>query len=106
MIYTSLAVLAMSASSVLSPLPRTVHLHTRSSQPDTRVSVTLHNSSAIFQDVKVAGRTYTIPAERGITIKAPTGTIVYADGPTGLHRRGDALLEMSSVTNQQKIDIR
>ena len=105
MIYTSLAVLAMSASSVLSSLPRT-HLHTRSSQLDHRVSVTLHNSSAIFQDVKVAGRTYTIPAERGITIKAPAGTIVYADGPTGLHRRGDALLEMSSVTDQQKIDIR
>ena len=41
MIYTSLAVLALSASTAVSPLSKLVHFHPRSAQPDTRISLTI-----------------------------------------------------------------
>jgi hypothetical protein len=106
MIYTSLAVLALSASTAVSPLSKVVHFHPHSAQPDTRITVTLHNNAPMFQDVKVDGHSYTIGAHQGIHIKAPAGTVVYADSTTGKHHRGDVLLEVSSQVENTTLDLK
>jgi ABC-type transporter Mla subunit MlaD len=105
MIYTSLAVLALSASTAVSPLSKLVHFHPHSAQPDTRITLTLRNDAPVFQDVKIAGRSYTILAHQAINIKAPAGTVVYADSTTGTHRRGDVLVEISSQVQDKMLDL-
>jgi hypothetical protein len=106
MIYTSLAVLALSASTVISSLPKLVHFHPHAAQPDTRIIVTLHNDATIFQDVKIDGRSYTIKAHQGLTIKAPAGTVIYSDINTGSHRRGQEIAQLGPELNQQLIDLK
>jgi hypothetical protein len=106
MIYTSLAVAVLSASTAVSPLSKLVHFHPHSTQPDTRISVTLHNNAPIFQDVKIDGRSYTILAHQGLTVKAPAGTMIYADSATTGHHRGDVLVEISSTVKDQTITLK
>jgi hypothetical protein len=106
MIYTSLAVLALSATAVAPQFGRLVHLHPNASQADTRVSLTIHNDSSLFQDVRIDGHTYTVGANRGITVKAPVGTVVYVASSTGEHCRGDVLVQMTAQLDQKSIDIR
>lgn len=106
MIYTSLAVLAMSASTAVSPLPSAIHLHPHAPLLDNRISVTLHNNAPIFQDVMIGGRSYTIWAHQGLTIKAPAGTIVYADSATGNHQRGEVLVEVSSAVQDKTLTLK
>ncbi len=101
MIYSSLAVLAMSASAVVNPFTNLVHMHPK--QPDTRINVTLVNDSRDFRDVKVDGHTYTVLAHQGLSIKAPAGTVVYAASRTSAHKRGDALLELTPKVDRQRI---
>jgi hypothetical protein len=105
MIYTSLALLALSASTTVSPLSKLVHFHPHSAQPDTRISVILHNDSPIFQDVKVDGRSYTILAHQGLVVKAPAGTIIYADSATGTYRRGEEIAEVRPSLNSRSIHL-
>ena len=105
MIYTSLAVLAMSASAVASPLSNLVHLHPHAKQDDGRVSVTLYNKALSFRDVTVAGQTYTVEPAHTLSIKAPVGTVVYAGSRTPLHRRGDLLLQVTPQLNKQMVNI-
>ncbi len=109
MIYTSLAVLAMSASAVASaaasPLPRMFHLHPRAKQVDDRVSLTLMNQSLMFRDLTVGGQTYTVNAKSRLSIKAPAGTLVYAGTTTLEHKRGDVVLEVSPKLNGQTVNI-
>ena len=71
MLVSSLAVFALAASTAVSPVSKSVHLHT--AQLDSRIHVTLHNDGRMFQDVKVDGRSYTIIPHHGISIKAPAG---------------------------------
>ena len=106
MIYTSLAILAMSASTAVTPLPKSVHLHPHSAMLDNRISLTLHNNAPMFQDVLIGGRSYTIQAHQGLVIKAPAGTVVYADSATGLHHRGDVLVEVSSAVENQTLTLK
>lgn len=101
MIYTSLAVLAMSASAVVSPFSHGVHLHPH--PVDDRVSITLMNKSMMFRDVTIGGQTYTINARTTLSIKAPAGTLVYAGNPTPQFKRGDVVLEVSPKLNGQTI---
>lgn len=105
MIYTSLAVLAMSASAAVAPLSSLVHLHPRTAQTDSRVSVTLLNNNQGFRDVKVDGHTYTVEPLHLLTIKAPVGTVVYAASRTPTHRRGDAVLEVTQKLDKQMVNI-
>ena len=105
MIYTSLLAVAMSASAVVSPLSNFIHLHPHAAQPDTRVSVTLYNKAHLFRDVKVDGRTYTVTPDHRLTIKAPVGTVVYADSRMYQHRRGDKLLEVTPQTDHTQFDL-
>ena len=105
MIYTSLAVLAMSASAAASPLSNLVHMHPHSKQDDGRVSVTLYNKALSFRDVTVAGQTYTVEPNHTLFIKAPIGTDVYAASRSSLHHRGDLLLEVTPSINKQTVNI-
>ena len=92
MILASLALAAaMMNPSVTSPL--TTHVHS-----DARVSLALINSSTLFRDVVIDGQTYTIPSHGTLSIKAPTGTRIYAAAPGSSYRRGDVMLELSSET--------
>ena len=103
MIYSSLAVLALSASAMANPLTNLVHMHPRHAQPDTRVSLTLYNNGISFRDVKIAGHTYTVESHKSISVKAPAGTVIYADSKMVNYKRGDAIVEVSPSTENQKI---
>ena len=106
MIYTSLAVLTLSASAAVSPLSKLVHLHPHSAQPDTRVTLTIHNSSPLFQDVKVEGHTYTVWSHHGLTIKAPAGTVIYADSFNGPRKRGDVIAQLDASLDKKAIELK
>ena len=103
MIYTSLAVLALSASAAVSPFSNLIHLHPHAASADTRVMVTLVNGSNGFRDVKVAGQVYTVLSHRTITIKAPVGTVVYAASRTPSYKCGDVMMEVNPKLDNQKI---
>jgi hypothetical protein len=103
MIYSSLAVLALSASAAISPTNH-IHLHPKAPLPDYRVSVEVYNNSIFFRDIKIDGRVYTVQAHQGLTIKAPVGTVVYADSPMANHHRGDAILEVTPQVQKVVID--
>jgi hypothetical protein len=105
MIYTSLAVLAMSASAVINPFSNLVHMHPRPAQPDTRIRVTLYNNTLGFRDVKIDGHTYTVLEHHSLDIKAPVGTVVYAASRTSTHRRGDAILEVKPELDHQRVNL-
>jgi hypothetical protein len=105
MIYTSLAVLALSASAVVNPFTNLVHLHPRPAQADTRVALTLYNNGSSFQDVKIDGHFYTVSAHHTLEVKAPAGTVVYAGSRTASHQRGDAILEVTPKVNHQTLNI-
>ena len=105
MIYSSLAVLAMSASALVNPFTNLVHLHPRPAQTDNRVSVVLSNQSNSFRDVKIANKTYTVDAHRTLSLKAPTGTVVYAASRSLTHRRGDAIVELKSELNDKTVKL-
>ncbi len=105
MIYTSLLAVAMSASAVVTPLSNFIHLHPHAAQPDTRISVTLYNNANLFRDVKVDGHIYTVTPQHSITIKAPAGTVVYADSRMYQHRRGDVLMEVTPQANHTRFDL-
>ena len=106
MIYTSLAVIALSASAAVSPLSKLVHVHPHAAQMDSRISVTLHNQSNFFQDVLIGGRQYEVKPGRGLVVKAPAGTQVIADGPSAIHKRGEVVAEMSQAVDQTTIDLK
>jgi len=103
MIYTSLAVLALSASAAVSPLSKMVHMHPHSAQPDTRISLTIANKAVIFQDIKVDGHSYTVLPHNSMRVKAPAGTVIYADSSNGHIRRGDVIAELAPQSNDQTI---
>jgi hypothetical protein len=105
MIYSSLVVLAMSASAVVNPFTNLVHLHPKAVQPDTRVSVVLMNKSMFFQDVKIGDKVYTVQASHTLSVKAPVGTVVYAASASPTHHRGDAIVEVTPALNNQIVKL-
>jgi hypothetical protein len=105
MIYTSLAVLAMSASAAISPFSNLVHMHPHAKPVDTRINVTLYNQSPSFCELTVDGKTYTVMSHEELYVKAPAGTIVYAATRMPFTRQGDVVLELSGKVNNQKISI-
>jgi len=79
-----------------SPLGR----HPRAAQTrDTRISLQVYNKGFIFQDVKVAGKIYTVLPHQWLGIKAPAGTEVYTESTSFEHRKGDLLF---AVTPEMK----
>jgi hypothetical protein len=106
MIYSSLAVLAMSASALINPFTNLVHLHPRPAQTDNRVNVTLINNGYTFQDVKIGDNVYTVMASHTLSIKAPAGTVVYAASATSGHHRGDPLLTVTPELKDHTVAIK
>jgi hypothetical protein len=105
MIYTSLAVLAMSASAAVSPFSNLVHMHPHAKPVDNRINVRLYNQSPSFCELTVAGKTYTVMSHEELFVKAPAGTIVYAASRMPFVKQGDVVLELSDKINNQKINI-
>jgi hypothetical protein len=101
MIYSSLAVLALSASAAVNPFTNLVHLHPKQAQTDTRVTVSLYNKGPMFCDVN----TYTVRSKGLLSIKAPAGTVIYADSRTMDHKRGDTILDITPNLNNQQVVI-
>ena len=102
MIYSTLAVLALSASATM-PFSNPIHLHPKA--PDTRVEVMLYNKADGFRDVKIEGHVYTVMPHQMLDIKAPAGTVVYADSRTLSLKRGDAILTVTDKLNHQRVDL-
>ena len=102
MIYSSLAVLAMSASALM-PLSNPIHLHPKAS--DTRVEVTLYNNAVGFRDVKIDGHLYTVMPHQALFIKAAPGVVVYTDSRTLSLKRGDAILTVTEKLNHQRVNL-
>jgi hypothetical protein len=105
MIYSSLAVLALSASAMANPLSHLVHLHPRHAQPDTRITFALRNNGICFRDVRIDGRVYTVQSHGSILVKAPVGTVVYADSQLAHYKRGDAIVELTAKLENQQVVI-
>ena len=105
MILTSLALAAMVATAPASSLGNLIHLHPHT-LPDTRISLRLVNQAPSFRDVKVDGHAYTIPAGQALRIKAPVGTLVYADSRTPSFHRGDVMLEVTPTLADQNVNLR
>jgi len=106
MIYTSLAVLALSASTALSPLSNLVHRHVRSVGLDKRISLILHNTSVNFQDIAIDGHSYTIPSHHEVLIKALVGTRILAASSTGQQHRGELIVEVSKGKEVERIELK
>jgi hypothetical protein len=106
MIYSSLAILALSASAAVNPFTNLVHLHPRPAQPDTRISLKIHNNGISFCDVRIDGHTYTVGEHKTVTVKAPAGTVIYADSRTPQYRRGDAIVAITPELNDHQIDLK
>ena len=105
MILASLALAAIVATAPASSLNNLVHLHGHT-LPDTRVSLRLVNQAPSFRDVKVDGHAYTIPAGQALRIKAPVGTLIYADSRTPAFHRGDVMLEVTPSLGDQNVNMR
>ena len=105
MIYTSLAVLAMSASAAVSPFSHLIHMHPHAVAVDSRVRVMIYNKSESFCDLNVDGKTYTVLAHHALEVKAPAGTVVYAASNMPFKKKGDAVLEVKSEMNNRQISI-
>jgi hypothetical protein len=105
MIYTSLAIVALSASTAVSPLSKLVHLHTHPATSDNRVSLTVYNKGFLFRDLKIDGRVYTVLSGQMLRIKAPSGTVIYAASRTREFKRGDVVLEVTPSVDHKSITI-
>jgi len=103
MIYSSLAVLALSASAIVNPFTNLIHLHPKVTAPDTRVSIVLLNKALTFQDVKIGDKIYTVQASHTLAVKAPVGTVVYAASTSPAHHRGEVLVEVTPALNNQVV---
>jgi hypothetical protein len=76
-----------------------------SHKKDARVFITLVNKSVMFRDVKIDGHTYTMQPHDHLTVKGPTGTVVYAASKFGKYRPGDALVALAPSMDHSRISI-
>jgi len=106
MIYTSLAVLALSASAAINPFTNLVHMHPRPAQTDNRINLVLVNNGSSFRDVKIGDHVYTVLASHNLSIKAPVGTVVYAASASLEHHRGDPILMVTSELKDRVVAIK
>ena len=97
---------ALALSSVLSPFNALVDHHAPARQKDQRVSFVIHNVSLIrFDYLKIDGQTYTVPAHGAIAVKAPTGTVIFANSQFSRFHRGDVLLTVTPELSDSIIDL-
>jgi hypothetical protein len=102
----SFTVLAVSACAALSASAADVNHDLRVPQTkDSRVFVTLMNKGIEFRDVKIGGHIYTIQPNKILTVKAPVGTVIYADSKWGKYHRGDTLVALTPSIDHTRISI-
>lgn len=101
----SLTLLALSACTVASASAAGTNHDLRAQKKDTRVFVTLVNKSPVFRDVKIDGHNYTLLPNALLTVKAPTGTVVYAASKFGKCQRGDALVSLTPSMDHSRVAI-
>ena len=73
---------------------------------DTRVRIVIHNTGAMFRDVKIDGQLYTVQPHQYIGVKAPEGTPVYTDSTGSLHHKGDLLFAVTREMDNSTIAIK
>jgi hypothetical protein len=73
---------------------------------DARVFVTLVNKASTFRDLKIDGHSYTLMPNDLITVKAPAGTVVYANSKFGKYHRGDTLVALTQSLDHTRVSIR
>ena len=79
-----------------SGISKLLHLHPNVSENDQgRIVVSLYNRGALFQDVKVDGKIYTVLPHQALEIKAPNGTPVYANSTGAGYNKGDLLFSIN-----------
>lgn len=84
------------------PLGHMLPLHpAASADKDTRITVQIHNRGGLIQQVRVAGRVYTLMPYNRLTLKAPEGTEVYAASKGFKHRKGDLLFAFTPDRNNE-----
>jgi hypothetical protein len=104
MLYSALAVVALSAASAISPFSRVFHAHPNLKA--NRINITIRNQAHVFQDVAVNGRDYTIMPHQWLHVSGPAGTTVVADSNHGDTHRGDTLVVLQPQVNNSAIDLR
>jgi hypothetical protein len=104
MLYSALAVVALSASSFISPFSRAFHVHPNLKA--NRITVTLRNQGRVFQDVAINRRDYTIMPHQWLHVSGPAGTTVIADSNHGDTHRGDTLVVLQQQLNNSSIDLK
>jgi hypothetical protein len=74
-------------------------------QPDTQITVEVYNNQGRAQQVRVAGRIYTVMPYGHLTLKAPAGTQVFAVSRGVKHRKGDLLFAFAPGLNQSTVTL-
>jgi hypothetical protein len=69
------------------------------------VYITLVNKSSVFRDVSIDGHKYTVMPNDNLTVKGPTGTVVYAASRYGKVHTGDALVELVPSLDHSRISL-
>jgi len=79
-----------------SGISKLLHMHPKAAQTgEARIVVTVYNRGALFQDVKVDGKVYTVLPHQALEIKAPNGTPVYANSTGAGYNKGDLLFSIN-----------
>jgi hypothetical protein len=105
MIYSSLAVLALSASAIITPASNTMNAHPKSAAPDTRINIVLHNTAVGFRDVRIGGQLYTVQPHKSLSVKAPVGTPIIAVSRTRTPHPGGEIVEITPQLANHTVDI-
>ena len=71
-----------------------LHRHP-STEKDGRVTVHVRNTAAMFRDVKIGDKVYTLLAYQALTVTAPAGTQVFAASPGATYRKGELLFAIN-----------
>jgi hypothetical protein len=95
---------ALAPAANASPVGMLVHFHPQQAQ-DTRITIRVYNKGAIFQDVKVAGKIYTVLPHERLVIKAEPGTEVYSESTGFGHRKGELLFAVKPEMKDTTISI-
>ena len=97
---------AMAPAANAFPMGKLFHLHPHAARtPDARITVHVYNKGWIFQDLKVAGKTYTVLPHQGVEITAPAGTEVYTESTSFEHRKGDLLFAVTPAMKDTIVSI-
>ncbi len=108
MFISSLAALVLASASTVAPATTVLPVHSglAAKQLDSRVTLTLANTSNRFIDVNIAGHVYEVAAHQSLHVKGPVGTSVIAASRTTEYNRGDLMTTLTPESNRQTVTVR